>query len=113
LDSTLKQATAASSHNLHHSQPFSHQCYTTYAVEEAPLNNTKYRILNLGNTCYLSLQNLMSSHVLSKNIKIKIYNTKIVPVILYMCETWSLAQRERHNWVFENRVLRIYVPMRA
>jgi hypothetical protein len=48
----------------------------------------------------------------SKNIKIRIYKTIILPVVLYGCETWSLTLREEH-WVFENRVLRrIFGPKR-
>jgi len=51
---------------------------------------------------------------LSKNIKIKIYRTVILPVVLYGCETWSLTLREeRRLRVFENRVLRrIFGPKR-
>jgi hypothetical protein len=49
------------------------------------------RRLNLGNTSYHSVQNLLSSHLLSKNIKIRIYKTIILPVILYGCETWALT----------------------
>jgi len=53
------------------------------------------------------VQNLLSSSLLSKNIKIKIYRTLTFPVVLYGCETWSLALREEHRLrVFENRVLR-------
>ena len=50
----------------------------------------------------------------SKNLKIKIYRTKILPVVLYGCETWSLTLREEHRLrVFENRVLRrIFGPKR-
>jgi len=45
--------------------------------------------------------------LLSKNIKIKIHITVILPVILYGCETWSLTLREEHRLrVFENGVLR-------
>jgi len=45
--------------------------------------------------------------VLSKNLKIKIYRTIILPVVLYGCETWSMTLREeRRLRVFENRVLR-------
>jgi hypothetical protein len=45
--------------------------------------------------------------LLSKNLKIKIHKTKILPVCLYGCETWSLTLREEHRLrVFENRVLR-------
>jgi len=62
---------------------------------------------NSGNACYHLVQNLLSCSVLSKNIKIKIYRTIILPVILYGCETWSLTLREQHRLrVFENRVLR-------
>jgi len=43
------------------------------------------------NVCYHSVQNLLSSILLSKNLKIKIYRTVIFPVILYGCETWSLT----------------------
>jgi len=68
--------------------------------------------LNSGNVCYHSVQNLLSSSLLSKNLKIKIYRTIILPVILYGCETWSLTMREGHR-VFENRVLRrIFGPKR-
>jgi len=49
----------------------------------------------------------LSSSLLSKNIKIKIYRTLILPVVLYGCETWSLTLREEGNLrVFVNRVLR-------
>jgi len=59
------------------------------------------------NACYRSVQNILSSSLLSKNLKIKIYRTMIVPVVLYGCETWSLTLREeRRLRVFENRVLR-------
>ena len=40
-------------------------------------------------------------------LKVKIYRTIILPVVLYGCETWSLTFRaERRLQVFENRVLR-------
>jgi hypothetical protein len=62
--------------------------------------------LKLGNACYWSEQNLLSSSLLSRGLKIKIYRTIILPV-LYGCETWSLTLREeRRLRVFENRVLR-------
>jgi hypothetical protein len=50
--------------------------------------------------------------LLSKNIKIGIYKTIILPVVLYGCETWSLTLREEHRLrVFENRLLkRIFGP---
>jgi hypothetical protein len=59
------------------------------------------------------MQNLLSSSLLSKNLKIKIHRTKILPVVLYGCETWSLTLREECTLrVFENMVRRIYVPRR-
>jgi hypothetical protein len=63
--------------------------------------------LKLGSACYPSVQDLLSSSLLSKNTKIKIYRTIILPAVLYGCETWSLTLREEHRLrVFENRVLR-------
>ena len=61
-----------------------------------------------------SAQNLLSSSLLSKNLKIKVYRTIILPVVLYGCETWSLTLREeRRLRVFENRILRrIFGPKR-
>ena len=57
--------------------------------------------------CCQSAQNLLSSSLLSKNTKIKIYRTIILPVVLYGCETWALTLREeRRLRVSENRVLR-------
>jgi len=45
--------------------------------------------------------------LLSKNIKIKIYRTVILPFVLYGCESWSLTLRQEHKLrVFENRMLR-------
>jgi hypothetical protein len=62
--------------------------------------------LNLGNSCYHSAQSLLSSHFLSRNVKVKIYKIIILPVVLYGCETWSLNLGEKYRlWVFENRVL--------
>jgi hypothetical protein len=59
------------------------------------------RRMNSGNACYHSSHNLLSSHLLSKNIKIRTY------------KTWSLTLREEHILVFENRVpRRIFGPKR-
>jgi hypothetical protein len=84
------------------------------------INNSRFLIqeeikrLNLGNACHHSVQNILSSSLLTKNIKIRIYKTIILPVVLYGCETWSLQLREKHRLrVFENRVLRrIFGPRR-
>jgi hypothetical protein len=53
--------------------------------------------LKSGNACYHSVQNLLSFSLLSKNIKIKIYRTIILPVVLYGCDTWSLTLREEYR----------------
>ena len=60
------------------------------------------------------MQNRLSSRLLSKNLKIKIYRTIILPVVLYECETWSLTSREERKLrVFQNMVLRrIFLPRR-
>ena len=50
--------------------------------------------LKAGNACYHSIQNLLSSSLLFKNLKVKIHRTIIFPV-LYGCETWSLTLREK------------------
>jgi hypothetical protein len=60
-----------------------------------------------------SVQNLFSSLLMSKNLKIKIYRSVILPVVLYGCEAWSLTLSEEHRLrVSENRVLTIFGPKR-
>jgi hypothetical protein len=59
--------------------------------------------LNSGNASYHSVQSLLSFRLLSRNVKVKIHKTIILPVVLYGCETWSLLLRLK---VCENRVLR-------
>jgi hypothetical protein len=70
--------------------------------------------LNSGNACYHLVQSLLSSRLLSRNVKAKIYKILILPVLLYGCETWSLTLRQEHRLrVFENRYLRrIFGPKR-
>jgi len=67
-----------------------------------------------GNAYCHSVQNLLSSSLLSKNLKIKVNRTIILPVFLNGVETWSLTLREeRRLRVFENRVLRrLFGPKR-
>jgi hypothetical protein len=55
------------------------------------------RRLNSGNACYHSIQNILSSLLLSENIKIRIYKSIIWPVILHGCETWLLTLKEEHK----------------
>ena len=79
---------------------------TTLTSQNSIQEEIKCR-LKLGNACYYSVQNLLFSSLLSKTLKIKVYITIILPVVLYGCETWSLTLREeRRLWMFENRVLR-------
>ena len=70
--------------------------------------------LTSGDVCYHWVQKIMSSRLLSKNLKTKIYRIIILSVVLYGCETWSLALREESKMrVFENMVLRrIFGPRR-
>ena len=79
---------------------------TTLTNQNSIAEEIKSR-LRSGNACYSSVQNLLSSRLLSKNLKIKIYRTIILPIVLYGCETWSLTLREERKLrVFENIVLR-------
>jgi hypothetical protein len=79
-----------------------HSSNTSVTNQNLIQEETKRR-LNSGNACYLSVQSLLSSRLLSKNLKISIYKTIILPVVLY----GSLTLSEEHGLrVFENRVLR-------
>ena len=85
---------------------------TTLTNKNSIQEETKSR-LKSGNACYHSVQNLVSYSLLSKNLKIKIYRTIILPVVVCGCETWLLPFREELRLrVFENRVLRIFEPKR-
>ena len=86
---------------------------TTLTIQNSITEEIKSR-LRSGNACYHSVQNLLSSRLLSKKLKIKIYRTIILPVVLYGCEAWSLTLREERKLrVFENMVLRrIFGPRR-
>jgi hypothetical protein len=65
--------------------------------------------LNSGNACYHADQNHLSSRLLSRNVKIRMYKTIILPVVLYGCERWSFMLREEQRL----RVLRrIFGPNR-
>jgi hypothetical protein len=81
----------------------------TNSVEE----EIKFR-LRSGNACYQSVQNILCSILLSKNMQNKIYRSVNFPVVLSGCETWSLTLREERGLrVFENRGLRrIFGPRR-
>jgi hypothetical protein len=84
---------------------------TTLTNQNCIIEEIKSR-LNSGNACYHAVQDLLSSCLLSKNLKIKIYKIIILPIVLYGCEIWLLTLREEHRLrMFENRVLRrIFEP---
>jgi hypothetical protein len=86
---------------------------TTITNQSLIQEENKMRLIS-GNVCYLSVQNLLSSRLLSKNRKIGVYKTMFLSLVLYGFETWSLTVREGHRLrAFENRVLRrIYGPKR-
>jgi len=69
---------------------------TTLTIQNSIREEIKRR-LGSGNACYHSLQNLLSSSLLSRKLKIKIYRTIILPVVLYGCEAWSLTLREERS----------------
>jgi hypothetical protein len=93
--------------------------YCTPYLEDSIFQTNKNSIqeeiksrLKLGNACYYTVQNLLSSSLLSRKLKIKVYRTIILPVVLYGCKTWSLTLREEGRLrVFENRVfMRVFGP---
>jgi hypothetical protein len=67
------------------------KCLGTTVTNENLIKEEIKKRLNSGNACYHSIQNLLPSRLLSKNLKIRIYKTIILPVVLYGCETWSLT----------------------
>jgi len=83
-------------------------------MNENSIHEEMRSILKSGNACYHSVQNLLSSNLLSKKIKTKIPRTIIFLLVLFGCETWSLTLgEERRLRVFEYRVLRgIFRPKR-
>jgi len=67
----------------------------------------KLRAFKSRNAFYQSVQDLLSTSLLPKNLKIKVYRIIILPAVLYGCETWSVILKEEPRpRVFENRVLR-------
>ena len=76
---------------------------TTLTSQNSIQEEIKSR-LKSGSACHHSVQNLLSSNLLSKNLKIKIYSAIILPVVMYGCETWSRTSREESRlMVVENR----------
>jgi hypothetical protein len=72
------------------------------------------RRLNSGNACYHSIQNLLCCRLLSKNVKVRIYKTITLLLVLYGRESCCLTLREEYKLrVFENKILRrIFEPKR-
>jgi hypothetical protein len=69
--------------------------------------------LNSGNARYHSVQRLLSSLLLSRYVKVKIYKAIILPVVLYGSETWPLILMEEHRLNrFKNRILGKYLVPR-
>ncbi|KAJ4431564.1 hypothetical protein ANN_20163 [Periplaneta americana] len=57
------------------------------------------------NACYYSVEKLLSSSLFSKKLKVRIYKTVILPVVLYGCETWTPTLREEQRlMVFKNKI---------
>jgi hypothetical protein len=79
---------------------------TTLTNQNSIHEEIKSRLIS-GNACYHSVQNLLSSNLLSRNVKIKIYTIIILLVVLYGYESWLLTLREECRLSdFKNRVLR-------
>ena len=64
------------------------KCLGSFMINQNSIQEEIKCRLIAGNSCYYSAQTLFSSRLLSKNLKIKIYKTVILPVVLYGCETW-------------------------
>jgi hypothetical protein len=69
--------------------------------------------LNSGNAYYHAVQNLLSSSLLSRNVKIKVYKTTNLPVVSYGADTLFLTLREEHRLrMFEKGILGEYMDLR-
>jgi hypothetical protein len=77
----------------------------TALTDQSCMNEDIKSRLNSGNACYHSVQSLLSSRLLSRNVKVKTYKTTILPVVLYGCETWSITLREGHRMRCLRKVL--------
>jgi hypothetical protein len=79
-------------------------------TDQSCMHEEKNFKINSGNACYHSVRSLLPSRLLSRNVKVKICKTRILPFLLYKPETWSLILTEEHRvTVIENMVLREYV----
>jgi len=73
------------------------KCLGTTVTNHNCIHKEIKRRLNFGNMCYHSLQNLLSSHLLPKNLEIKTHKSIILPVVLYRYKTWCLTLSEEHT----------------
>jgi hypothetical protein len=79
----------------------------TTVTDQNSIQEKIKRRSNWGNAWYHSVQNLLSSHLLSYNVNIRIYKSVILPVVLYGCGTWSQILRKKYRLkMFENIVVR-------
>jgi hypothetical protein len=83
------------------------KCLGTALKDQNCMHEENKCRINSGNACYHSVQCLLSSRLVSRKLKVKIYKNIILQFVFYGFETWSLILREDHRLrVFENRVLR-------
>jgi len=77
---------------------------TTSTIQNSIQEEIKSR-LKSGNVYYHSVQNFLTSTLLSKNLNIKLYRIIILPIVLYGCESWSLTLREERSLrVYEDNI---------
>jgi len=60
--------------------------------------------LESGNECFYSVQKLLTSRLISRKLKLKIYRTVVLPLIIYGCKSWSTTSaEERKLRLFEKK----------
>ena len=78
--------------------------------KDGKMNEEINQRIGAANRCLFSLISLLKKRSISRNTKMKVYNTIIRPILIYGCESWSLTkQQEKRLEVFENKILRIVV----
>jgi len=92
---------AARSHSIKNDNGFFESmeefiCLGTTLANQNSIQEEIKSTLQSGNACYHSVQNLLSSRLLYKTMKIKIYRTIILSVVLCEKENWSLILKEEH-----------------
>jgi len=108
----FRDQNAVRSHNIKNNNSYSERVEQFKYLETTLTNQNSIQEeiqsrLKSGNACYHSVQNLLTFSLPTKNLKIKIHRTTILPIVLYGCENWLLTLREQCRLrVLENRVLR-------